>query len=153
MKIHGLTLNRCGRHHLHYDGMKRTMPAEAHEPLAEPRTYIISSCRTRLWKQWPPSTEIRSRVGVWIACGPWLIYFPLAGVHRTRRKCRVNNELALFLKFCDIYYLSPALPSTSWGDYGNEHNHIWSVLVGPPKLLTAKWTISWLLWPLITIMH
>ena len=44
VKIHGLTLNRCGRYHLHYDGMKRTMLAEAHEPLAEPRTYIISSC-------------------------------------------------------------------------------------------------------------
>ena len=32
VKIHGLTLNRCGRHHLHYDGTKRNMLAEAHEP-------------------------------------------------------------------------------------------------------------------------
>ena len=62
VKIRGLTLDRCGRHHLHYDGMRRTMLAEAHEPLAEPRTYIISSCRTRLWKCWPPSTEIKIKL-------------------------------------------------------------------------------------------
>ena len=54
-----------GGQHLHYDGIKRTMLAEAHEPLAEPRTYLISSCGTRLGKRWPTSAEIKSRVVIW----------------------------------------------------------------------------------------